>query len=709
MALLWPTPASTAARSALKVNLVFVGAHPDDDSTVMATLARYVLDVGARAAVITATRGEGGGNAVGPEAGLALGMLRESEERRALGMLGVDLIYYLDRLDFGFTTSASATEKAWGHDEPLERLVRYFRMLRPDVVITMNPSPQGHGHHQYAGKLATEAFFAAGRADAFPAQLHDEYLTTWQPRKLYYAAEPGVGDEAATSLRFASTDLSRVRGQSYADLKARALREYRSQGWGELGPAAPDPRRDESFVLATSCVPLTSSRDLLDGVGAGALLELQPQRYSFAIGTDETLHVRVTNLRPVAVDDWTLKMEVPAGWVIEPAGLTLPRLEPGGAHEQVFKVRVPRQTRATGPGQVGVHLTGRGMDATNYAPLLVTPPITVEVEPIEAVRIFRDWARRLRLERLVGLHPAEITAAAGQRADIPVTVNNHSTHDESVELAVGVRSVVGMQGSARRVNVAAGQRQRVDFVVAVPPSPELASLPLEARLRYNDGIAHEQKDSGLMQVVPCLRIPRQVAGMRGAAFDIPADRVWDGHTAGPADLSARFWISHDEHNLYLEVDVTDDTIVSNLAPDDIKAHWRTDAVELLLDPLGPGGSENTSTTFKVGMVAFDTTGQARAARDADALPGPIERTAPGMTVHSARTVQGYRLNAMVPLAVCLPGVSPGQPFGFNLLIYDADKKDAAIGENAGKARLGWSAWPEVQGTPRLWGRAVLEP
>ncbi len=48
------------------VDLMFVGAHPDDDTFVMATFARYLLDEGFRASVITATGGEGGGNATGP-------------------------------------------------------------------------------------------------------------------------------------------------------------------------------------------------------------------------------------------------------------------------------------------------------------------------------------------------------------------------------------------------------------------------------------------------------------------------------------------------------------------------------------------------------------------------------------------------------------------------------------------------------------------
>ncbi|MCA9909487.1 MAG: PIG-L family deacetylase, partial [Anaerolineae bacterium] len=168
-----PVPVTATSDDLTKVNILFIGAHPDDDSTATATMARYVLDEGARAAVVTATKGEGGGNAIGRQLGPSLGIVREAEERMALASLGIDLVYYLNELDWAFTTSANATEQFWGHDEPLANVVRLYRVLKPDVVITMNPSPSGHGHHQYIAKLATEAFFLAGDPNAFPEQLVD--------------------------------------------------------------------------------------------------------------------------------------------------------------------------------------------------------------------------------------------------------------------------------------------------------------------------------------------------------------------------------------------------------------------------------------------------------------------------------------------------------------------------------------------------------
>ena len=91
----------------LKVNLLFVGAHPDDESGVTATFAREVLNYGARAAVVLATRGEGGGNAIGKELGPSLGILREAEIRRSARTYGVDLVYFLDKTDFFYIQNYS--------------------------------------------------------------------------------------------------------------------------------------------------------------------------------------------------------------------------------------------------------------------------------------------------------------------------------------------------------------------------------------------------------------------------------------------------------------------------------------------------------------------------------------------------------------------------------------------------------------------------
>src|SRR5262249_13055033 len=124
---------------------------------------------------------------------VALGMVREAELRRCLAVLGVGHLHFLDQPDWGYTESVQATLKKWGHEESLRRLVRVVRLLRPEVVCTMDPAPIGgkHGHHQGAGRLAAEAFTAAADPSCFPEQLRDEGLSPWRIRKLYWSSFTG--------------------------------------------------------------------------------------------------------------------------------------------------------------------------------------------------------------------------------------------------------------------------------------------------------------------------------------------------------------------------------------------------------------------------------------------------------------------------------------------------------------------------------------
>jgi hypothetical protein len=171
------------------------------------------------------------------------------------------------------------------------------------------------------------------------------------------------------------------------------------------------------------------------------------------------------------------------------------------------------------------------------------------------------------------------------------------------------------------------------------------------------------------------------------------------------DLYASFDLGWDHKNINVVVRVTDEQIISNIAPNDIKGHWRSDSLEICIDP-NPG-SEHTLNTFKLGIFPFDSAGKVRGARDADANQGPIERTAPEVKLKSERTPTGYTILAEIPWKYI--GVKPkrGTMLGFNIIVYDGDKKDAAPGENINEARIAWSPRPGVQGRPEDWGRVIL--
>lgn len=118
-----PAPPPQGA-ALLKADLLAIFAHPDDETGMASALARYALGEDAVVAHVYATRGEGGGNMVGTQAGPALGLLREAELREALTILGVRHCHFLDQLDWAYTESAAATLRKWDKEAALERLVR---------------------------------------------------------------------------------------------------------------------------------------------------------------------------------------------------------------------------------------------------------------------------------------------------------------------------------------------------------------------------------------------------------------------------------------------------------------------------------------------------------------------------------------------------------------------------------------------------------
>ena len=164
-------------------SLMMIVAHPDDEDDGMLTLESR--GAGARVAMLTLTRGEGGQNAMSSETYDALGLIRTNELLRADEYSGTEQ-YWTRVADYGFSKTMEEAFQQWGHDRVLYDVVRAIRINRPLVltsVFTGNVT-DGHGHHQVAGEMAQEAFKAAGDPHVFPDQIA-EGLRPWTPLKVY--------------------------------------------------------------------------------------------------------------------------------------------------------------------------------------------------------------------------------------------------------------------------------------------------------------------------------------------------------------------------------------------------------------------------------------------------------------------------------------------------------------------------------------------
>lgn len=725
-----PVPVSSSSDDLVKVDMIFVGAHPDDDSVTTATFARYILDEGKKGAVITATRGEGGGNATGRQLGPSLGIVREAEQRKALGELGIDLVYYLNELDWAFTTSASATEQFWGYEEPLANLVRLFRVLKPDVVVTMNPSSAGgHGHHQYAAKLATEAFWLAGDPNAFPEQLEEEFIEPWQPLKLYYATGYG-GAGLEVGLVVPTNEYSPNRYQTYADIEANAMLFYRSQGFDNAYTVPAPTRRlnPESFALGASLLPVAEQESsMFDGIDTGVntappmvQMIVEPQDFFVSQGASTTVDVSFRNHSNVDLNQLTISLSAPEGWEVsgESAAVDVPV---GAETSTSFTVTVPADADVSTLQQLvatfnATDANGNPRSASKPAALWPTSPVAVELQPVQSVQVFRDWTGRIGMNHLYALETTRIAVAENGVSNIPVVLTNRSADAVDVTVSVNVASdTVSLESAEQTVTVAAGESTTVNFAATVPDGTAQSEFEVTATGTYGDT---SLTSTGTVQVVPSLSVAQateaptidgdlsEYSGL--TSHEIPFSNIWEGETVDAADLNGSFQLSYDDQFLYVALVVEDETVVSNIAPNDIKGHWRSDSVEITVDPHGPGASEHTLTTFKTGIFPFDTEGNVQAERDADANQGPIALTAPDMQFASARTDTGYILEVAIPWNAVPGEVAAGDTIGFNILLYDCDKADAAVGENCNEARTAWSAWGQIQGNPRVWGHATLE-
>ncbi len=166
-----------------RASLMLIVAHPDDEDGGMLTYCARGL--GARVAMLTLSRGEGGQNAMTGDFEDALGLLRTQELLSADRYLGVDQMFGTE-VDFGFSKTKEEAFRKWTHERVLYDAVRAVRLYRPLVIaaVFVGGVTDGHGQHQVSGEIAQEVFKAAGDPKIFP-ELTVEGILPWQPLKVY--------------------------------------------------------------------------------------------------------------------------------------------------------------------------------------------------------------------------------------------------------------------------------------------------------------------------------------------------------------------------------------------------------------------------------------------------------------------------------------------------------------------------------------------
>ncbi|MER7013488.1 sugar-binding protein [Saccharopolyspora sp. NPDC000359] len=745
-------PAAAAAPPPLdpvELDVLFIGAHPDDEASTLSTLGQWSEQHHLKAGVITTTRGEGGGNAVGLEEGPPLGLIREGEERRAVGKAGVEHIYNLDKLDFYYTVSAPLTAQVWDEQDTLSRVVRIVRATKPKVIVTMNPSPTpgNHGNHQQAARLAVAAYLGAGDPSVFPEQVQEGF-EPWSPGRLLRSGAQGsaeTGPDCETTGYRPTEPTDRVLGvwagrtspandgKTWAAVEREAEWEYRTQGWASNPPAPTDPAEIacDWFTEIDSRAPhgpeAAGPTAPLDGAalpGSGGLpvgteLAVESERFDVTPGAAFEVSVRV-GAADRALPQSQVRLTAPEGWQVTGAG-SVGTVAPGDHKAARFTVTPPADTAPNTRFRLAARLdTADGATGVSSRVVRVVPAVRGTIEPLPQVGQFRDWAGEIGAAQLDNLIKPVLTLGSGKARSVRVDLVNHGTEPESGLVRLNLPD--GFRADAPEkpyTGLAPGATGAVTFEVTntdptLPTSnraPDDGDYPISVETTSASGTGTEP---AALELVPVTVVPKAATApvVDGVEADgeytgpeLDLSSLWEGTPAEPGDVSGTAKVGFTDDALHVVVHVTDDVLGSVVDPQDCKRHRRTDSVEITLDPKGT--SENTATAFKTGI--FPVTADPTAGnppcfeRDADNHQGPGAETAPGMQVAAklSEPYTGYTIEAKIPFDVLPDAVDP-QHMGLNVLIYDSDTQDKTT-----QTRVGWSTWTGVRGDPYRWGLAEL--
>lgn len=203
-------------------------AHPDDiEFSCSGTLARWAK-AGARIYYILCTSGDVGIAKPGMTKARAV-EIREAEQRKAAEITGASEVVFLREPDGMLQPTLELRKK----------LVREIRRLRPEVVITGDPTVVlassdyiNHPDHRAAAIAALDAVFpAAGQPNLFE-ELEEEGITAHKVRKVYVTSwEKGdlfvnISDTIDLKIEALRAHVSQMNGWDPADMVREWGRDY---------------------------------------------------------------------------------------------------------------------------------------------------------------------------------------------------------------------------------------------------------------------------------------------------------------------------------------------------------------------------------------------------------------------------------------------------------------------------------------------------
>jgi LmbE family N-acetylglucosaminyl deacetylase len=210
-------------------SLLWVAAHPDDETMAGPLLTYACLHVGVRCHVVVLTRGEGGRCGLPDGCKPDLGTVRAAEMRAAAGRLtaGLDIGRFNNHpSDVAFDAASRAKiRSAWeAQGDPVAWLTEVLKRVEPDLVLTLDPSHgyTGHVEHALVSEIVGEVVRAGTRSS--PAVFH--VLNRHELTKQIFGLDPTTPTQEWNATRDCG-------GRSCTKLAVVVGREHKSQ----LGPS----------------------------------------------------------------------------------------------------------------------------------------------------------------------------------------------------------------------------------------------------------------------------------------------------------------------------------------------------------------------------------------------------------------------------------------------------------------------------------------
>jgi len=576
--------ASTLRQLGSNKRVLMIGAHPDDEDTqLLVLLAR---GMGAQAAYLSLSRGEGGQNLIGPELGPELGVIR-TEELLAARELDGARQYFTRAYDFGFSRTAEETFRFWPRDSILKDVVAIIRRFRPQIIIAVfsGTPADGHGQHQVSGMIARQAFDLMRDSAGGPVKFY---------RSTRF-------DTSATTLAFSVGRLDPLLGQSYFQVAMASRSRHRSQDMGQLQRMGPATAR-VALVAAKSSSPEASLFAGIDTTihvaGFSALIDsaraaLTPWRPAAtvsyltralrALGSAEVeqrslleqaiataagvtidgtaddgivtpgqrlqIEVGIWNAGDSAIRIDSVAIDAPGGWLLERLELGAPALAPGAVLSRRFVLTVARDAERTQPYFLRRPLINRGglYDWSTVAPEVrgmpfEPPPVSARVRLLiggELVTLTREIVYRYRDQAIgevrrplfvtrdldVRITPDELVWPIDGSRDprhFTVTVINRSRTPVAARASVTVPRAWPPVPAESVAFTREDEAKSLAVTVSMPPAD--SARPGRYDLRVAASGSDGRRQEGALQIIdyPHIR-PRALA--RASAAEILAARI----------------------------------------------------------------------------------------------------------------------------------------------------------------------------------------